>query len=656
MINNPIVSLFLNSVILSGILLLSVIVNKNINNKIIDYSYKGILISIGSIIILAFPWFSDNVLRLDTRNVFYLFTTMFLGFIPSIIGVISTTSFILVLDGFSINIIAELLYMIIPVIIGMIFKKVEKKDNKIFSYFIAGIISNTLSIGALLFVLSYSITSFNFLIFILIYPILYPLIVLIIKGYTENEHLRHLIQENNIIIESAINAVKYIEIYVIDTDYNYLAFNNHHKKQMKKFYSGKISLGDNFLNLISNMKVKNRLKEYLDKSLLGETNNITVEVNDYGNKMLKETFGPIMDSAGNIIGVCVYSEDVSEEYTKRAEIEYYSKHDSLTGLFNRNLFDKSIKKLDNIGDISVIYFDVNGLKRVNDAFGHLAGDKLIKTVADEIKNTLSVYDAKIYRIGGDEIISVSKLLPNVELLIKQIKDKLFSTKIYHLPISLSIGHTIKQSDESFLDALLVAEELMYVDKITNSHSIQKENIDSLIKILHDNEVETFEHSKRVQELSNSIGKILKLSEKELKLLDLISKLHDIGKIGIDHDLLNKPGKLTKNEFEIMKRHCEIGYQILSLIYDYSIIANDVLSHHEDYDGSGYPRGLKGDKIPLKARIIRIVDSYDAMTSDRKYRKALTKEVALKEIEDGLGTKYDPEIGKKFITMIKKGTN
>jgi diguanylate cyclase (GGDEF)-like protein len=629
------------------------IVNKNIKNKIFDITYKSVLIIIGSFLILMFPWYIDDLIILDTRNVFYIFTTMFLGIIPSIIGSLSTLIIGIIIDGLSINILAEAFYVIIPILVGMILKHKFKEKNKFLDYFITGIISNTLSIFTYLLIIDYSITSLDFLLFGLIYPVIYPFIVLIIKGYTENEHLRKIVQENNIIIESTLNSVKYIEIYAIDVNYNYLAFNNHHRNQMKKFYDNKLLIGQNFLELVTNNKVKNRLKENLDKALSGETNTIVIEVSEYGNKILKETYGPIRDSTGIVVGVCVYSEDVSEEYKKRAEIEYYSKYDSLTGLFNRNLFEKSIKKLNDISDISIIYFDVNGLKRVNDAFGHLAGDKLIKTVSNEITSMLSMYEAKIYRIGGDEIVSISRTLTNVDKLIKDIKDKLFNTKIFHLPISISAGHAIKKSDESFMDSLLAAEELMYVDKITNSHSIQKENIDSLIKTLHDSEVETFEHSNRVQRLSNNLGKMLNLSFKELKLLDLISKLHDIGKIGIDQEILNKPGKLNKMEFELMKRHCEIGYQILSLVYDYSIIANDVLSHHEDFDGGGYPRGLKGEDIPLKSRIIRIVDSYDAMTSDRKYRKALTKEEALKEIEDGLGTKYDPVIGQKFILMIKK---
>jgi HD-GYP domain-containing protein (c-di-GMP phosphodiesterase class II) len=135
---------------------------------------------------------------------------------------------------------------------------------------------------------------------------------------------------------------------------------------------------------------------------------------------------------------------------------------------------------------------------------------------------------------------------------------------------------------------------------------------------------------------------------EINLLKVISNLHDIGKIAIDEQILNKPGKLNEEEWAEIKRHPEIGYRILSSSSEYAEISEDILSHHERWDGDGYPQGLKGKDIPYRARIIAIADAYDAMTSDRPYRKALSKEEALAEIIRCSGTQFDPSIARKFV--------
>jgi HD-GYP domain-containing protein (c-di-GMP phosphodiesterase class II) len=128
-------------------------------------------------------------------------------------------------------------------------------------------------------------------------------------------------------------------------------------------------------------------------------------------------------------------------------------------------------------------------------------------------------------------------------------------------------------------------------------------------------------------------------------------LHDIGKIGIDNSILNKPGKLSKNEWEIMKKHSEIGYRIAMSSPELEPIAEYILAHHERWDGNGYPQGLKGEEIPLLSRILAVVDSYDAMTEDRVYRKAMTHQAAIEEIKKNAGTQFDPNIAQIFIDSL-----
>ncbi len=180
-------------------------------------------------------------------------------------------------------------------------------------------------------------------------------------------------------------------------------------------------------------------------------------------------------------------------------------------------------------------------------------------------------------------------------------------------------------------------------------------IKSIAVALDARDAYTHGHSRRVAEFSIGIGKELGLSEGELEFLELSATIHDIGKIGISESVLNKPGKLTDEEFKIIKSHPDKGSKILEPMSRLRALMPGVRHHHERYDGRGYPDGLKGDEIHLVARIISVADTFDAMTSNRAYRKGLSKEVAFKEIENGAGTQFDPKLATPFISFMKKNT-
>ena len=152
-------------------------------------------------------------------------------------------------------------------------------------------------------------------------------------------------------------------------------------------------------------------------------------------------------------------------------------------------------------------------------------------------------------------------------------------------------------------------------------------------------------------LSKELGQALRLKDEDLVSLELVSTLHDIGKISIDRNILTKGGKLTEEEWAEIRRHPEVGYRIAQTVPELRRIAEYILCHHERWDGKGYPGGLSGESIPLLSRIIAIVDSYDAMTQDRSYRKAMTKEAAIEEIRRNAGTQFDPVIAGIFIEQV-----
>ena len=224
----------------------------------------------------------------------------------------------------------------------------------------------------------------------------------------------------------------------------------------------------------------------------------------------------------------------------------------------------------------------------------------------------------------------------------------------------------KQTTKISPFAEFTAEELRMISSFSHQVGIAMENhrlysdihnifldyIKSIAAALDARDAYTHGHSRRVAEFSIGIGKELGLSEGELEFLELSATIHDIGKIGIGESVLNKPGKLTDEEFLIIKSHVVKGSKILEPMSRLRALMPGVRHHHEKYDGTGYPDGLKGDEIHLVARIISIADTYDAMTTSRVYRKGLPKEVAYKEIEKGAGTQFDPKLALAFVEFMR----
>ena len=335
--------------------------------------------------------------------------------------------------------------------------------------------------------------------------------------------------------------------------------------------------------------------------------------------------------------------------------------DSLTGLENRLAFDAllaTINQEDSEANTwTMILMDVNGLKYANDTFGHQAGDALIIAAASAIKGAYGT-NGHCFRIGGDEFVVVTRApLNSLFQLQKQLKknvEEYNTTALYHL--SIAVGESRLRSDsgirKSISDWKMEADLNMYRDKVRYHKSVEsnenqnlKDLISCLISVEEAKDSYTAHHSDRVKAYSELIARFLGLSESSISLITHAAHLHDIGKIGIRDNVLGKPGKLTDEEFEIIKQHPVIGAKILMQSNYTHEMVQIVLHHHERYDGRGYPEGLKGEDIPIGARIIAIADSIDAMTSKRVYRDAMSLEYCRNEIEKNLGVMYDPAIGK-----------
>lgn len=360
-----------------------------------------------------------------------------------------------------------------------------------------------------------------------------------------------------------------------------------------------------------------------------------------------------------IEGFLLNYRDISERKGTEEEIRFLSFHDSLTNLYNRLFFEAEKKRLDTDRQLplSIIMGDVNGLKLTNDTYGHTEGDKLLVEIANILKKCCRKEEI-IARIGGDEFCI---LLPQTDSAAAQRicsciyqecdKYKAGKGKKSYYP-SISLGHSTKDTpDQSINQVIKDAEDYMYRKKLLERNTTHSSVINSIQATMRESNNGTEEHSNRMIKLSIELGSALGLSGEQLLELDLLSRLHDIGKICIDERILAKPGKLTESEWAKVKRHPEVGYKIAQASTELIRISQLILNHHERWDGNGYPQGLSGDQIPLLSRIIAVIDAYDAMTQDRPYRKAMTRESAINEIIDNAEKQFDPYIAKVFVEQV-----
>lgn len=347
--------------------------------------------------------------------------------------------------------------------------------------------------------------------------------------------------------------------------------------------------------------------------------------------------------------------DITAKRKKQEEVLYLSYCDQLTGLYNRRYFEKILKEID-IADnlpITLIMADVNGLKLVNDSFGHNLGDELLKKSAEVIKKGCRKTDI-IARLGGDEFVAIlTKTSPmQAEQIIKRVNSIALKDKVGAIDISISFGYETKKSmNENIHDILKNAEDYMYRHKLYESSSIRNKTIDLIMNTLYEKSYREMQHSKRVSEICEALAMRMNFDKDKINQIKIAGLMHDIGKMGIDEKILNKPEKLNDDEQKEVKRHPEIGYRILSSSNEFSEIAEYVLKHHERLDGKGYPGGFNGEEISIQSRIIAIADAYDAMTSDRPYRKGMCPEMALAEIKRCSGTQFDTDISFIFTKMI-----
>ncbi|MGL4914499.1 MAG: sensor domain-containing diguanylate cyclase/phosphohydrolase [Romboutsia sp.] len=456
----------------------------------------------------------------------------------------------------------------------------------------------------------------------------------------------------NTLIDTIPDSIFYKNIEGEYVDCN-VAFANDYYNTNKEDIIGKKDT-----DIIKNKKLIKSILEtdlkVIDTKIKYKTN-IIIE-NEDNKKYMECIKTPLLDEENNVWGIVGASRDITQRILSERELKKNTYTDKLTKVYNRAYFDKKVEDLnqEKYLPLSLIMGDVDGLKVVNDTLGHLKGDELLVQISNVLKNVCK-NEGLVVRWGGDEFVI---LLPNTEIekskeICKKIILQCQTQRCTSIPLRISLGCASKEHIDQNIDEILKeAEEQLYKQKLPSHINSKKRTLDALNEALIEKSIETKEHTDRVVGYAKRLGKKLKLNDKHMKELIISAQLHDIGKIGIQNEILSKPGKLTNEEFNIIKTHTEKGYRVAKSNYEIAHIANNILSHHEKWNGTGYPLGLKGKEIPYLSRVICIVDSYDAMISKRSYKEEISNEDAIEEIKRCSGTQFDPKIVKVFIEEFK----
>jgi len=408
----------------------------------------------------------------------------------------------------------------------------------------------------------------------------------------------------------------------------------------------------------------------------------------------------LRDTERNILSV--FSNRIATTLTNAlvlAQSKLQAISDPVTGLYNHRHLHEQIRKgieeaRNNQTPMSLIVLDIDSFKLFNDTYGHSIGDMSLRSVADMIR--LSLQDQGMaFRFGGDEFAIILKQLDNADacLIAEAIRKRAveLSHRATHeamssLSISLGVA-TFPESGETSEALFHAADLALYVAKaegknlvksathllqnelssdhenanktalfaknlgVSNVSGMELQVINALITAVDAKDQYTHKHSISVANLSTTLAERVGLKRPAVERVRLGALLHDVGKIGIPDVLLRKDDKLTHQEYETVKRHPAIGAQIISPIQSFEVYIPIVMHHHEWFNGAGYPLGLKEEEIPIEARIVSICDAYDAMTSNRPYRKAMPEKQALALIQGLLGTQFDPSIWDSFFNMI-----
>lgn len=364
----------------------------------------------------------------------------------------------------------------------------------------------------------------------------------------------------------------------------------------------------------------------------------------------------VVSANGQAMEIQAIAQDVTRKKALDEKVRYLSYHDKLTGLYNRTWFDEQLKLMEQSDQYpqSLIVGDMNGLKIANDLFGHKTGDSLLEAMAAILAKSCRASDS-VCRLGGDEFVII---LPGASEKVareicRRIQQHCQRSRLRPLNPSIALGHATRHSAEESLERVFKqADDQMYRTKQAETEGLRASLVMSLQGSLEEKTLETRAHGERIKANCLALGRQLGLDEAALEQLGMAALLHDIGKVAVPDEVLRKTGRLSEAEWRLVRSHAEIGYNILNTSARMQGIGEYVLFHHEHWDGSGYPRGLKGEAIPLFSRILALADSFDALCYPREGSPIRTVGEAVAELRRCSGSQFDPDLVERFCSLLE----
>ncbi|HZW49118.1 MAG TPA: HD domain-containing phosphohydrolase [Bacillota bacterium] len=462
----------------------------------------------------------------------------------------------------------------------------------------------------------------------------------------ENLILQNRMSLYHLLADKASDAMLFIDLegYILEINHAAIALYGYSFEEFLKMNLSDLSIPDDSVLALEQSKTAKEIRDFYE----------TVHYTKKHTPIQVEVSTSRMLLGDHLVLLCIVR-DITEKKKAEENFIYMSYHDLLTGLYNRRFFEEELKRLDNLNNLplSVIMGDINGLKIINDSFGHPVGDEFLQITAEIIQRACRKEDI-VCRLGGDDFAII---LPKTDSAASQevmngISKLALDSKITKPGFSISLGYDIKGTVEQAISEVLInAENDLFRRKLYERSSLRSHTINIIMNTLFAKSSRESNHSERVSDICQAIAAKMDLGTDEIGQLRIAGLVHDIGKIGIDEVILNKAGRLTLDEMNQIKKHPEIGWRILSSVNEFSEVANTIIAHHERWDGSGYPNGLKGEEIPLQTRIISVADAYDVMTSERSYRRRLSVEEAVRELKRCSGSDFDSKIVDVFINEV-----